>query len=81
MFTNRKYVIHICTYIYIYNCNLSDNYEFEKEMHTQTTDDYSPYVVNDTNYFFVVLPMTIVTAYSDGVSVVEIPLEVNFMFN
>ena len=89
---------------------MSDNYEFEKAMLPQATDDYSPYVdkqyngyindinngvytnssltlVNfdlgqiynsskftDTNDLFVVLPITMVAAYSSGAGAVIAPL-------
>ena len=89
---------------------MSDNYEFEKSMQAQSTDDYSPYVdkqyngyindinngvytnssltlVNfdlgqiynsqrftDTNDLFVVLPITMVAAYSNGSSTPITPL-------
>jgi len=33
--------------IYIYN--MSDNYEYEKSMKPQNTDDYSPYVDKQSN--------------------------------
>jgi len=88
---------------------MSDNYEFEKAMQPQATDDYSPYVdkqyngyindinngvytnssltlVNfdlgqiynstkftDTNDLFVVLPITMVAAMSDGAGVLKTP--------
>jgi len=89
---------------------MSDNYEFEKSMQAQSTDDYSPYVdkqyngyindinngvytnssltlVNydlgqiynsqrftDTNDLFVVLPITMVAAYSSGIATPVTPL-------
>ncbi len=88
---------------------MSDNYEFEKAMQPQATDDYSPYVdkqyngyindinngvytnssltlVNfdlgqiynstkftDTNDLFVVLPITMVAAMSDGAGALKTP--------
>ena len=88
---------------------MSDNYEFEKSMQAQSTDDYSPYVdkqyngyindinngvytnssltlVNfdlgqiynstkftDTNDLFVVLPITMVAAMSDGAGALKAP--------
>ena len=89
---------------------MSDNYEFEKAMQSQATDDYSPYVdkqsngyindinnsvytnnsltlVNfdlgqiynsqkftDTNDLFVVLPITMVAAFSDVSSNLKAPV-------
>jgi len=44
----KKYLIKkISKQDYIYN--MSDNYEYEKSMKPQNTDDYSPYVDKQSN--------------------------------